>query len=212
MAEYGPPAGGPTPEQARLLAAAFRLLLDQVQPVRVSRLSAATGKDPALVEAELAALSAAGRVQRTGTGEVSGSLGLTLEPTSHAILVNGAALHTWCALDAFGILAALGATGWIESVSPATGHRLHVDVDGGVPRQPPGPWVVFIAERRPVGSVRAEWCPLVNMFEDAESARSWAAARQEAGDALTLTDTAELGKALWQPRIDASLIGLPDAP
>lgn len=212
MVDCGPPTGTPTPREAALLAAAFRLLLDPARPVAVSRLSSVTGKNPALVEAELAALCAAGRVQRTDVGDVTGCLGLTVEPTGHAILVNGAALHTWCALDAFGIMAALGATGWIESTSPVTGRRLHVDVGAGIPRTTAGPWVVFIAERRPVGSVRAEWCPLVNMFEDAETARTWAAARNISGEAFSLAETAEFGKALWQPRIDADLVGSPDAP
>jgi len=212
MVDCGPPTGTPTPRQAALLAAAFRLLLDPARPVEVSLLSSVTGKDPALVEADLAQMCAAGRVQRTDAGAVTGCLGLTLEVTSHGILVNGVALHTWCALDAFGIMAALGATGWIESTSPLTGRRLHVDVDAGIPRETAAPWVVFIAERRPVGSVRAEWCPLVNMFEDAEAARTWAAAGNVSGQAFSLPETAAFGKALWQPRIDADLVGSREAP
>jgi alkylmercury lyase len=206
MVECGPPPGTPTPQQAALLAAAFRLLLEAGQPADVLRLAEASGREPASAEADVAQLSQAGRVQRTPTGSVSGCLGLTLEPTRHAIMVDGALLHTWCALDAFGIMAALRATGWIESASPQTGRRLHVDIDAGLPREPASRWVVFIAERRPVSSVVADWCPLVNMFEDAETARSWAASQGVAGQAMALGDTARFGRALWEPRIDADLI------
>jgi alkylmercury lyase len=206
MVDCGPPLSTPTAGQAALLAAAFRLLLEHGQPAAIPRIAEITGRPLEPVRADVAELSRAGRAQRTADGSVCGCLGLTLQPTRHAICVDGALLHTWCALDALGIMAALPATGWIESTCPGTGRPLHVDIDAGVPREPAGPWVVFVAERRQVASVVAEWCPLVNMFEDAASARSWASGQGVSGECLTLAQTAEFGRALWEPRIDADLI------
>ena len=203
MADCGPPIGVVTTQQAALLAETFWLLLDPGEPVSAERLAATTGGEIATVQAELEVLSQAGRMSRTGDGEVTGSLGLTLEPTSHTISVGGALRHTWCALDALGILAALHATGWIDSAEPATGRRFRIDVEAGVPRTAGNPWVVFIAERRPVGSVIADWCPLVNIFEDEQAARAWSADRGVSGECFGLAETASLGAQLWEPRIAA---------
>ena len=207
MADCGPPVGSVTAQQAALLAEAFWLLLGEGEPVPAERLAAAAGRDLAAVEAELGALGQAGRVKRTAAGEVTGSLGLTLEPTNHTISVDGALRHTWCALDALAILAALRATGWIDSTNPVTGRRFRIDVDGGVPREPGAPWVVFIAERRQVGSVVADWCPLVNVFEDEQAAKAWAADHGVSGECYGLAETASLGAQLWEPRITAGRRG-----
>ena len=205
MPECGPPPGRLSPEQDTLLAAGFRLLLDPGESVAVADLADLTGWRPSAVETELAALSGLGRVQRTEIGRVTGCLGLTLETTNHTISVNGKVRHTWCALDAFGIMAALRATGWIDSTNGETGRSFHVDITDGTPRIPESSWVVFILERRAVNSLIAEWCPLVNMFESAEAAEDWAAARGVGGGCLNLAETAELGAHLWAPRINAGL-------
>jgi Alkylmercury lyase len=198
----GPPPAQPTPSQAAILAAAFRVLVDPGTPATVAGLAEAAGCSREQVEADLAALAEAGRIQRTAGGEVKGCMGLTLESTSHTISINGALRHTWCALDAFGIMGALRASGWIDSVNKITGRGFHVDIDDGVPRDADPSWVVFILDQRPVSSVITEWCPLVNIFESAAAARSWAADQGVSGDSLSLADTASLGTKLWEPRIN----------
>lgn len=102
---------------------------------------------------------------------------------------------------ALGILAALHATGWIDSAEPATRRRFRIEA--GVPRNAGNPWVVFIAERRPVGAGVAAWCPLVNTFEDEQKAQVWAADRGVSGECYGLAETASLGAQLWEPRIAA---------
>jgi hypothetical protein len=205
MVECGPPRRRLTPRQEALLASAFRLLLDPGEPVAVNSLAAAAGYGTEVVHAELETLSQFGRVQWTDEVGVTGCLGLTLESTNHAILIDGALRHTWCPLDAFGILGALHATGWIDSRNPVTDRRFHIDIEAGIPSGPETPWVVFIAERGQVRSVIAEWCPLVNIFEDAQAARWWADKQGISGDCLTLVETARLGADLWAPRISADL-------
>jgi hypothetical protein len=199
---YGPPPAQPTSSQAAILAAAFNVLVDPGRPATVAAIGETTGYGREQVEADLAALAEAGRIQRTPAGDVSGCMGLTLEPTSHTISINGALRHTWCALDAFGIMGALRAHGWIDSLNKATGHTFHIDIDDGMPRGADPSWVVFILEQRPVSSLINEWCPLVNVFESAAAAESWAADQGVCGGCLSLADTARLGTQLWERRIN----------
>ena len=103
-----------------LLAAAFRLLLAEGRPIPIQRLAAALGRDAEPVEQALDRLARAGRTRRNQAGEVTGSLGLSVEPTAHELTVEGARRWTWCAYDAVGILAALGANGRVCSRSPHT--------------------------------------------------------------------------------------------
>lgn len=49
------------------------------------------------------------------SGSIIGALGLTTEPTQYRLLLNGRALFTWCALDAVGIPAALGADAIVQT-------------------------------------------------------------------------------------------------
>jgi|SRR5882724_8128317 len=207
MADFLPASVTPSPRQAALLATAFGLVLDPGEPATLAQLTALTGCDPESVEGDLQQLSGIGRVQRTADGAVSGCLGLTLEPSNHAICVNGALRHTWCALDAFGIMGALQATGWIDSRNGETGRRFRVDVETGAPADPGRPWVVFILERQTIASVIAEWCPMVNIFEDEQAAQAWAAAKGVTGQCLSLAETAAVGTDLWRPRIMAGQDG-----
>jgi Alkylmercury lyase len=202
VSSQGPPPAQPTSSQAAILAAAFGVLVDPGTPATVAGLAEATGYGREHVEADLADLAGAGRIQRTAAGDVSGGMGLTLESTSHTISINGALRHTWCALDAFGIMGALRASGWIDSLNKITGRTFRVDIDDGVPRGADPSWVVFILDQRPVSSLITEWCPLVNIFESAAAARSWAADQGVCGECLSLADTARLGTKLWEPRIN----------
>lgn len=203
MVTQGPPPSSPSPSQALILAAAFRFLIDPGTPAPVAGLAAATGLDQEQVTNDLAELARLGRVQQGSSGDVTGSLGLTLGDTSHVICVNGAVRHTWCALDAFGIMGALGATGWIESENKMTGQKFRVTVDAGQPADADPSWVVFILDRGPVSSVIAEWCPMVNIFGSEAAARTWADGQGLTGQCLSVADTACLGTALWKPRIKA---------
>ena len=201
MATPEPPPLAPSPSQAMILAAGFHALIEPGTPATMAGLAAATGLDQELVANELAELARLGRVQRTPAGDVTGCLGLTLAPTSHAICANGAVRHTWCALDAFGIMGALRASGWIKSENKLTGQTFHITVDAGLPSDADPSWVVFLLDRQGVSSVIAEWCPLVNIFESAAAAGTWADGQGVAGQCLSVADTASLGTALWEPRI-----------
>ncbi|MEW9548339.1 organomercurial lyase [Nonomuraea sp. NPDC050783] len=200
---YGPPPITLEPRQAALRAAAFHLLLRSPDPVPPRRLAAELGEETETVVADLDLLDRAGRIRRTADGDVLASLGLTLVPTRHRIAAGPAERHTWCALDALGILGALATDGWIESEAPGAGGRMRIDVRGGVPVGHPAAYVLFVAEQAPVASVVDQWCPLVNFFTDAESARSWAASARAEGRTLGLDEAARYATRLWLPLINA---------
>ena len=181
-----------------LLAAAFRLLLAQGRPVSVERLAAALGRDAEPVEQALDRLARAGRTRRNQAGEVTGSLGLSVEPTAHELTVEGARRWTWCAYDAVGILAALGASGRVRSRSPHTQAPIEFAVHQDRPAA--GSQVVFLAQG-PCVSVVDDWCPLVNFFEDPDTAAAWAAQHGITGTAVPLLQAAATGAAAWRSQL-----------
>jgi alkylmercury lyase len=182
-----------------LLAAAFRLLLAEGRPVPVQRLAAALGRDGEPVEQALDRLARAGRTRRNQAGEVTGSLGLSVEPTAHELTVEGARRWTWCAYDAVGILAALGANGRVRSRSPHTQAPIEFAVYQGSPVA--GSQVVVFLAQGPCVSVVDDWCPLVNFFEDSEAAAAWAAQRGVTGTAVPLQQAAATGAAAWRSQL-----------
>lgn len=200
----GPPVGQVPPRQRALLAAAFWKILGSAAAATPAQLAAAAGVPAESVAEDLAALAAAGRIRRTASGDVLGSLGLTGIPTSHEVRIGDARRYTWCALDAVGILGALDSDGRIDSTNRATGGRFRVDFAAGSPTGHDPSWVLFIAARREVSSVIDEWCPLVNFFEDAAGASSWAAERGVAGESLTLAEATRFGARFWRQALAAA--------
>lgn len=198
---YRPPPLELTERQHAVLSAAFRALLDDDEPVAPADLAAAVGVDVDDVAADLAHLEEIGRMRRDERGRVLASFGLTLVDTPHEISVDGARRHTWCALDAVGILAALGADGWIASTNRSTGRSYRLEFGGGRPADGSDPCVLFIAEGNPVASVIDEWCPLVNFFDDERAAAAWAGERGVSGRSFDLGEAAELGATIWRPLI-----------
>jgi hypothetical protein len=194
----GPPAWPVSPSQRALLTAAFRLILGTGTAVAPSQLAVTTGLAASSVRADLAELAAAGRVRLADTGEVQGSLGLTVIRTRHEVRVGQAAGYTWCALDAVGILGALASDGRIASVNGVTGTQFGIDFTAGLPAGHDQSWVLFVAANREVTSVIDQWCPLVNFFEDADTASSWAARYGVVGQCLTIEEATRFGSGLWR--------------
>ena len=95
--------------------AAFALVLRHRRPVSAADiatvLAASGGEAPATAEVALVVdrLGATGQLDRDAAGAVIGSGGLTLGDGPHGLLLGGREFRTWCAYDAIGIAAALGA-------------------------------------------------------------------------------------------------------
>jgi hypothetical protein len=128
---------GPVFEQA-LLAAAFRLPLADGRPVSPAWLVETLAGDPTQVERTLVWLDQHGRLRRDPAGSVASSHSLSVTPTSHELLLEQAQggerrYWAWCAWDAVGILAALGANGRVHSTSPSSGQPIAIDFVDGMP-------------------------------------------------------------------------------
>jgi hypothetical protein len=198
----------PSRLEGDLLAESFGLLLASGQAVPAATLASNLGLGEEVVEQTLRGMEQAGRIRRAPSGEVLGSLGLTIEPSPHELLlVRGEGephqLFTWCALDALGIIGALGTDGRVRSVSPQTGAPIELEFEGG---QPTADGVVlFLAEEPAIGSIVDDWCPLVNFFEHAEAASAWSAARGVTGAVVPVNEETTIRAAdMWRPRITRS--------
>jgi alkylmercury lyase len=190
--------GDPDPAEleAELLATGFRLLLAGGQPVAADQLAATLGRDPASVDAAVRRLERAGRLRLNAAGRLTGSHGLSVALTRHELLLDGRRYWTWCAWDAVGILGALSANGLVHSHSPLSGAAIGLVFEEG--RPPACDVVVFIADRRPCASVIDEWCPLVNFFEHADAAATWAVQHETTGTAVRLEDASATATAEWR--------------
>jgi alkylmercury lyase len=169
-------------------AAAFRLLLDTGVPVQAERLAAEAALEPGEVEDALRELDARGRVCRDEAGSVVGAAGLSVVPTAHRIEIDGGVRWTWCAMDALGILAALGGGGRIESRSPGSGTPITVQFEDGAPLASDA--VLLVPERREYRSLVEELCPLLNLFESRSAGEAWIERSGVPGVLRTLDDAA----------------------
>lgn len=101
--------------QQQVRQAAFHLLCTG-QVATEAALMVQTGMSLADVRTALTALETHGLVvHEPARGGVVGAYGLSLLPTSHALHLHGRDLFTWCALDAVGIPAGLGADATVHS-------------------------------------------------------------------------------------------------
>ena len=91
----------------RVREAAFGLLVALRRSLRGDELAMASGL--VSVTPIVDSLAAAGWIDRDETGLVTGSAGLSLSHGPHSLTMDGATFRTWCAYDALGIPAALGA-------------------------------------------------------------------------------------------------------
>jgi hypothetical protein len=126
---------------------------------------------------------------------VTGSLGLSVQPTRHELLVGRRQRWTWCAYDAVGILGALGASGRVRSQSPDDDASIELVFEDGMPG--PTDAVIFMADKR-CESVVDDWCPLVNLFQDANSAAIWAGQRSLVGATVGVAQATAVGTAAWR--------------
>jgi alkylmercury lyase len=135
-----------------------------------------------------------GRLELDDQGVVVGVHGLTARPTAHRIEHAGGEVHTWCALDAIGIPAALALDAVAVTACPACGAVLQVPLRGGVPADDgemrlwlPGGECAHLVE---------DFCWHANLYCTAEHAASKVATGTP-GWAVTVTDAAAIGRVDW---------------
>lgn len=107
-------------------------ILQRGHAAACEQLLTATGLTPSALEDAIASLLQQGLIECDGaTGTIVGSFGLTLRVTPHRLGLNGLALYTWCALDAVGIPAALGAEAEVCSHCPTCSKAITLSARAG---------------------------------------------------------------------------------
>jgi alkylmercury lyase len=181
----------------QLLWAAFDRLRSN-RPATPADLAADLECTAEIVAEILAAQAALGRVEVDVDGVVVGSHGLTLVPTRHALTIDEAELHTWCAFDAVGIPAAAGEDARVATRCGWCERPLAVAIAAGVPVDD-GSRVVLWLPTGPCDDLRRQFCAHANLFCDREHLDRWLAQADEpSGRVLTLAETAELGRQSWR--------------
>ncbi len=140
-------------------------------------------------------LSSAGRLEVDNHGRLVGVHGLVARPTAHRIDHAGGRVHTWCALDAIGIPAALGIDAIATITSPACGAELPVVLRAGAPAD--------AAEYRlwlpggDCGHLVDDFCRRANLYCSALHLESEVPPGSP-GQAVTVTEAASIGRTTWQ--------------
>lgn len=178
--------------QRAVRAAAFRILLDKGQPAAVASVADAAGLEVAATIGLLEGFAQTGNVSFAGD-QVVGIAGLSVEPTHHRIDLALGRRWTWCALDAVGIVGALG-DGVIHSEMADRRVQLQVK-DGEVESTD---LAVFVAEGYGMTSAVDQWCPLVNFFPTIESATAWADESGVSGRSIPVTTISSQLVERWQ--------------
>lgn len=188
--------------EQRVRAAAFRALLSTHRPVAAEELAGVLGGEAGAVRETIGALVRADRIRTDAAGRVVGSCGLSVAPSRHELWIGRRRFWTWCALDAVGILGALGADGRARSRDPMTGAPIDVRFRAGEPVEDRA--VVFLAAANCCPSGVDSWCPKVNFFADAPAARAWAAREGVPGEVVGVREATQRGAVQWRPLVAAA--------
>ena len=171
-------------------------------PVPATYLAEDLDASTADIAAELAAQAAIGRVELDEHGDVIGSHGITLLPTQHTFAIGAATMQTWCALDAVGIPAASGDDATVTTNCGHCGERITVTLAAGEPAN--GGGVVLWLPTAPCDNLRQQFCPHANLFCNRHHLEQWhRRAGEPEGQALTLAETAEIGRQSWRRDTDS---------
>lgn len=192
-----------TDPQDTLLRAAFRELMATSASVTTRRLGELCGGiDVREIEVEIARLAEAGRIAWDGEA-VTGALGLTLDATQHELTIGTARWHTWCVIDALGILGALRESGTVRSMVPGTGASVEICFAAGTPVAGDLRHVVLVPEQQLGASVIDTWCPSVNFFPHTDAAEQWARAAGVRGRPVDLFVATAEATRRWRERLES---------
>ncbi|MFQ5947566.1 MAG: organomercurial lyase [Acidimicrobiia bacterium] len=186
--------------QLAVREAAFSRLLENGEPIQVETLVEDTGLPRDELTAAVELLARQGRLRHDRSGRIVGVAGLSVEPTSHQIEVDGTTRWAWCAVDAVGILGALGRGGRITSTPPDAAAPVQITFDGAEPAATGA--AIFVAEEQACGSVVEEWCPQVNFFPSAAAAGRWAERTGVRGAVLSVAEATELASEGWRSLLE----------
>lgn len=126
-------------------------------------------------------------------GRITGSFGLTVDETEYQIDMNGHRLFAWCALDAVGIPAALGANATVTA--PVAGRRQPLQLrfaDGRIHDGNDDDVRVSLPDAHMDAHIRQEVCPNIALYQ------ADAAPRHPGVALLSLDDAVAMGQRMWR--------------
>ena len=112
--------------EAEVRRAAFRSIRTGGAPDALE-LARVTGLDAATVEGAVGSLVRKGQAVVDTASRVVGSAGLSRVPARHQLRLGDDELHTWCAIDAIGIPAALGVDAVASTACPTCSRSIELE-------------------------------------------------------------------------------------
>jgi Alkylmercury lyase len=140
------------------------------------------------------ALSAAGRLELDDDGILVAVHGLVARPTAHRIEHARGSIHTWCALDAIGIPAALALDATAITACPRCDVEVRVVLRGGESSAEPG--VRLWLPSGPCSHLVDDFCRHANLYCSPEHLASVVPAGQP-GQAVDVAAAAAIGRTSW---------------
>lgn len=155
---------------AAMLMTAVMTILAEGRPASMQEVSAATGHPTDQIPAWFPPDEGA---EWDTEGRLVGQ-GMTLNPTTHRVDVDGHTLYAWCAADALGMLPAIGRSVQITSPCRATGRTVAVAVNpDGVEDVQPAAAVVSVVVVGSPDDPRGTMCDFGHFFVSADDASGW---------------------------------------
>jgi alkylmercury lyase len=141
---------------------------------------------------------------------IHGYLGLSLEPTPHAIEIGDRKLWVWCAWDGLFIPRILGATARLTSTCPITGHpvMLVVSADGILEASPITAVMSFLGSLGPAGNGVGACCPFIHFLQSDKAGAHWQSSHPS-GCVLNLEQAWQLAQTFVDARLSVSLPNVP---
>jgi hypothetical protein len=182
---------GPVARAVRRIAVGGFHALWADRPVAMTELV----DDPAVLAEAVDHLRKRGRIELADDGRLIAVHGLARRATPHRIEHRHTVVHTWCALDAIGIPAALALDACAVTRCPACGAALTVAFTGGVPQPVSGAglWYPEVHYEHLVD----DFCARANLFCSLDHLHRSAGGSTGAGTVMTIEEVAELGRELW---------------
>lgn len=185
-----------THEEKSIRIMTFYKILEGNRP-SVSELSIKSGLPESEVRKCIETLKKVGTLVLDEEGSIVGSHGLSLVPTKHRLIINNTNLYTWCAADAIGIPAALGADAKIVSNCSHCNSNIEIDmVKGNIQYSNHKDACIWVVEADLSKSIVGCTCPQINFFCSVEHFNKAICCTN--GRLLTLTQAVQLGHCWWE--------------
>lgn len=135
-------------------------------------------------------------------GMIVGVSGLSVVQTRHELIVNGVSRWTWCPWDALGLATLLGGIGEVRTSDPEIQRPITIHfVDSQIGADAIDSVILYPSEPDACITV-LEWCPIVNIFETSEAARSWMARNSVEGTIRDLCTASQASADSYRPLLD----------